>query len=987
LLVVFLLSCTAQPPVVKQATSPLPSASPFWLPPPQASHPVIGKALRPAPKPIQASNQGFQIKGSSSTESRQCLYLDPTNTSGSILASITGTINADVTMIEGTLYPNSSPDSNFTMSVKIRQPTTAIYSTGMDIPKLVFPDKILEPNQNYSFPLPSGTVLSFNDSHHFLGGATGSIAFNTTSSGASLTISGSILKGSNYPGDPFTYAKAELSKTLYFSGSMSTCVPAITLASNIDTVDLGSTDTNLNQAQFTITPENKTKAWTLNITGPNNFSQNYQGTGNNNTFTLGGNIPTGPYTAALFYDDLPSYKAVLNLTVVRNDSLDLTLSQSLLVPNGAPSSADAQVTVSNPSRPWELLLQRTGPANGCNADQQSFGPFTGNQTIPISSTGLPDGEYALTARYTDDPNSAKIANFNISSLLKLTPSATELPYGGSVSFSVQAPLCPGWKLFVDSEECTLSTGAGNAEGITWDGTCNGNRVGPFPHSVQLVAGDKTDSATIQVSNLTFPTPTPPPTATPTPDPNASGSPDPNATPTPGPTTTPCPGTCPTPTPVPTATPCPGGICPTPTPPVQTPTPRPTATPTKKPGNESKELDLTLVVEPEISNPEEAFSILQTKVSTGHFKIGYGTYVDLGGEVYLKKENKAKAAVAEALATIRATGTVRLVDSSGNQIPGFRIPFEFLSTRGTAKLESTKWFGRNGAGAGPNFVPAGKYSLIGIIDNVDIRYNEPNPTTLITLKVLNINKEVMVINDFPLYSSKNSTPKVFTPDSIQHILERHKRDYLSKAQHAFFVNTLTEMKDIIVREGMATNPNAREKTIPTMVRLKVDTADNRLYGLADKVNPYRKDDSFPDQFSANYVLEMARSVANMSDVADQWGIGKDLTHKETGAPIESIALMGKRGATTLSAFAYYGQPQNEDQIIRTAFPTNLPLGSPYSRKGMKNLHYYTKICDPLFDPNDPIALFTRYSSFSRAEHTAWETSCFTNLQQFVPAGMR
>ena len=194
--------------------------------------------------------------------------------------------------------------------------------------------------------------------------------------------------------------------------------------------------------------------------------------------------------------------------------------------------------------------------------------------MSLSAVQLPDGEYTLTARYSDPPDSATQANFSVENLFKLTASSSILPYGGSVSFDVVAPSCPEWRLVVDGDDCLLASGSGNRGGIPWDGTCNGSRVGSFPHTVQLKAGTRTDSAVIQVYGLGEPTPTP--SATPTADPTGE--------PTGEPTDEPCPPGQICPTPGPTATQCPvGQVCPTPTPfPTATPTPRPTATPTPRP---------------------------------------------------------------------------------------------------------------------------------------------------------------------------------------------------------------------------------------------------------------------------------------------------------------------------------------------------------------------------------------------------------------------
>jgi len=244
---VWVVSCAAPPPALKQP-SPLPVGASIWLAPHQpVSGPVVGKPVRPAPRPIQASNQGFRIQGEDSTTAEQCFYLNKENQVGSkVTAEISmnyGSLVYNRDLIEGRFYRqidgNQTDSGELTLnSFNIREISGAVYATSLYFPNLSFPTELFKPDQSYSASFPSDTQFTFNDSHQFLNGSTGTVKIQISSTQATISVEGTIYKSRNHPTDPFYYGEAKISGSLDYPGSIQTCVPKITLKSNIDTQSL-----------------------------------------------------------------------------------------------------------------------------------------------------------------------------------------------------------------------------------------------------------------------------------------------------------------------------------------------------------------------------------------------------------------------------------------------------------------------------------------------------------------------------------------------------------------------------------------------------------------------------------------------------------------------------------------------------------------------------------------------------------------------------
>ncbi|MGE3725794.1 MAG: hypothetical protein AB7I41_09595 [Candidatus Sericytochromatia bacterium] len=281
-----------------------------------------------------------------------------------------------------------------------------------------------------------------------------------------------------------------------------------------------------------------------------------------------------------------------------------------------------KVTPSNPSRNWTLKAKAKKIDESCTFSEKNLASGSGTKIdIPFGG-GVPDGEYELIAEY-DDANRPKepgTVTVTANSPFEMKADPTQIGIGGSSTISVsKAPVCPGWtitqtggkqvKTFPTSPDVNCSnslfaSGTG-PQSIPWNGTCSGidfasgNVVsGPVDTgsvTFQGQAGDKTASVSVNIQNGT-PTPCPPGENCPTP-PGPSCPPGqvcpPGPTPTPpGPTPTPPEVTDPPEGPPPPPPACPGPLCPPPPgppAPPRTPDPRPTQkpptppTPTPTPG--------------------------------------------------------------------------------------------------------------------------------------------------------------------------------------------------------------------------------------------------------------------------------------------------------------------------------------------------------------------------------------------------------------------
>lgn len=250
----------------------------------------------------------------------------------------------------------------------------------------------------------------------------------------------------------------------------------------------------------------------------------------------------------------------------RADTIDVIAEPGEFEPQNS-HGIKIKVAPSNPSRAWTLKAKAKQLLDTCTFAEKPLATGLGNKEEISFGVGVPDGEYELIAEY-DDANAPKEpgkTTVTADSEVAFLPTLYVVTLGTHATFAIKQPICPKAKLTLvsgtirstvpGSEEVTCQAEDFGTAGsqFTWDGVCqgpNGDVSGTGTVEFKLEAAGKTALASVTIqAPSTGPTASPRPTSTPISKPTAK--PD-------------CPpGTeCPTPTPPePTNRPCPeGAIC-------------------------------------------------------------------------------------------------------------------------------------------------------------------------------------------------------------------------------------------------------------------------------------------------------------------------------------------------------------------------------------------------------------------------------------------
>ena len=166
------------------------------------------------------------------------------------------------------------------------------------------------------------------------------------------------------------------------------------------TIDLDASPTLVTSeetSEITVTPENNDFAWTLNITGPKEYSQSYPDVGlSEGEYSLAGTLPAGDYFLKAYYNAYPEYLALEKVRIQPDISLEIA--PSYINPrNPDPEKNSAKITVipSDKSLPWKMVI--TDPDGNSREEE----PKTDTQTISLEGTDLIDGIYGIQVAYVD----------------------------------------------------------------------------------------------------------------------------------------------------------------------------------------------------------------------------------------------------------------------------------------------------------------------------------------------------------------------------------------------------------------------------------------------------------------------------------------------------------------------------------------------------------------------------------------------------------
>ncbi len=500
-LVLFLLSCTAQPPAVK-APDPTPALlkkatrKASYILAPKDFHYRQGKWLDPKelkwpqghPSSYPFVPEGFKIQDypqSCSAEDCGLVALSASMGWPSVGGINSSSISADqATSLDYgfQVLSTGKNESGFTIATEIRMALNiqAVNTTGGNPP---FTDRSV-----------ISSIMQFS--------STDGKTYQPVSNGGNSFLSFSIYNVNNITGvSPTVCQFWQSSGLISFSPTSS----------------------------LTLTPGNKTATLKVSASGPTTTS-------GQNWLNVAGPEQEEPQYACMNIGATGSANFRIEGTVrvpFVEESPDLIDVQAFPGSFSPADSEQVKITVDpvNDSRPWTLKAKAKSLKGDCTFAETTLSSGQGTKTdIPFGGE-VPDGEYELIAEY-DDANAPKEpgqTTVTASSEVAFNPGGYLVTFGLPVpfTFTIKQPVCPKGKITLisgtlksiaaGSQEVTCQPEDFGTAGsqFTWDGICqgpNGDVSGIGQVEFKLEAAGKSDTATVRIEpEGTGPTgpPTPP----------------------------------------------------------------------------------------------------------------------------------------------------------------------------------------------------------------------------------------------------------------------------------------------------------------------------------------------------------------------------------------------------------------------------------------------------------------------------------------------